>query len=99
MFRICLLYSLFIFVGCASTTPIGNSAKVQSKPTVIRIFPGIRMPVNEQIKLFQKIQKMPPEEVKKLELMLDAGLLKSDKEIIRQGLYYPRNYKQNIKGK
>ena len=96
MFRICLLYSLVIFVGCVSTTKMGDPEPKQTiiapkkkEPRVIRIFPQIPMPIQDQIKWFERLEAMPPEERSKIERALIDGMFKPISEMERLRMLYP----------
>ena len=96
MFRICLLYSLVIFVGCVSTTKMGSPEQKQTiiapekkEPRVIRVFPQIPMPIQDQIKWFERLEAMTPHERSKIEQALEDGMFKPISEMERLGMLYP----------
>ena len=84
------------FVGCVSTTKMGNPEQNQSvialknkEPKVIRIFPQISMPIQDQIKWSERLEAMPPEERSKIERALIDGMFKPISEMERLGMLYP----------
>ena len=82
------------FVGCVSTTKMGNpepvqtiTAKKEEKP--LRIFPQIPLPIQDQIKWAEKLNKMSPHERSKIERALEDGMFKSIREMERLRMLYP----------
>lgn len=80
-------------MGCVSTTEVNNTEPKPvlgpEKPKVIRIFPDIPMPIQDQIEWSQKLDRMPPSERAKVEQALEDGMFKPIKELERLRMLYP----------
>lgn len=80
-------------MGCVSTTEVNNiepkPALGPEKPKVIRIFPNIHMPIQDQIQWSQRLDRMPSHERAKIERALIDGMFKTRSEMERLRMLYP----------
>lgn len=93
MFKIGLLYSLIVFVGCVSTTKMGNTDQKQvesvQEKKIIRIYPQIALPIQEQIRWSNRLDSMSEHERDKIEQALIQGMFKTRKEMEELRMLYP----------
>jgi len=100
LWRVVRIGIILSFYGCITPPKVSDTEPpkitvVEKKP--IRIFPGIKIPIQRQIQLGEMLQRLPPKEIEKIFLKLDSGMYKTDKQMELEGLVYPKDYSK-IKG-
>ena len=84
-----------LFVGCVSTTKMGNNDQqstsyTQNKPPpVVKIYPQIALPIQDQIRWSNSLNSMPVHERDKVEQALIQGMFKTRKEMEKLRMLYP----------
>ena len=97
------LIGIAILVGCATTTRVSDTVpivnqniKQQERPKVIRINPNIRMSIRDQIKWYERLENMDSYEKLKTFRMLRDGMFKTEEQLRKLDMIYPRPSKENI---
>jgi len=91
------LIGVIVFVGCATTTRVSDTEppKIQNikrleQPKVIQINPNINMSIKDQIKWYERLEKMDIHEKLKTIRMLRDGMFKTEKQLENLDMIYPR---------
>jgi hypothetical protein len=88
---------LFIcFTGCTTTEISDTLPEPMIGPAPmdvpIKVFPHIKIPLQEQIRLGIMLGQLSPKEKAKIIQKLKDGMYKSDRELLDRGMTYPKQY-------
>ena len=91
------LIVITVLVGCVTTTRVSDTVPIESqnikqqeRPKVIRINPNISMSIRDQIMWHQRLESMDANQKLKTFRMLRDGMFKTEEQLRRLDMIYPR---------
>jgi len=88
---------MVVLVGCVTTTRVSDTEppktqtiEQQEQPKVIRINPNINMSIRDQIKWYERLENMDAHEKLKTFRMLRDGMFKTEEQMEKLDMIYPR---------
>jgi len=86
-----------VLVGCVTTTRVSDTEQTKpltiekrESPKIIRINPDINMSIRDQIKWYERLEDMDAHQKLKTFRMLRDGMFKTEEQLKRLDMIYPR---------